>query len=170
VCDAAVGGAEQADVRDALASHEKPVEPESEGEPMPAGDSGAGENLGMRQAALPNLHPLPASVHVDLTAIQGVGVNPGFGPVDGAGQQGVDEQPGHLVHVVIPQRPPGHAPQIELVRRCGVQPIDRVAPVHDAGADEQHVIDGVGGQGAQRRRDRPSDRYARVDSLNRGDR
>ena len=37
---------------------------------MPAGESGAGENLGVRQAALPYLHPLAASVHVDLTAIQ----------------------------------------------------------------------------------------------------
>ena len=46
--------------------------------------------------------------------------------------------------------PARDAPQVELVRRWRMEPVDGVPPVHHSRADEEHVVDGFGRQGAER--------------------
>jgi hypothetical protein len=53
----------------------------------------------------------------------------------------------------VAERPAGDAPQVQLVRRGDVKPVDGVAPVDHPRADQEDVVGGVGGQGPQRARD-----------------
>jgi hypothetical protein len=59
----------------------------------------------------------------------------------------------NLGEVGVAERPAGDAPDVELARGRGVEPVDGVAPVHHPRADQQDVVGRVGGQGAQGGRD-----------------
>jgi hypothetical protein len=58
----------------------------------------------------------------------------------------------HLVQVAAGQRAAADPPQVQLVRRARVLPVDDVAPVGHARADEQDVIGEIVGQHTQPRR------------------
>jgi hypothetical protein len=150
---AGIGVAQQADVRDAFSQHEETVQAHAEGQAAPAGQAGPGEHVWMGEAAFPHLDPALARGHVHLATFEGAGVDPGLGPVGESRGEGFNQAGGHLFQIGHGHGPgPGDAPQVELVGGAAVLPVDCVAPVDDAGADQQHVVDGIGGQGPQGRR------------------
>ena len=70
----------------------------------------------------------------------------------GRGERGHQHRD-HVVQIGTAQLPGTDPPQVELMRGAGVLPVDGVAPVGDARADQQHVGRGRPGQFAERRRD-----------------
>jgi hypothetical protein len=57
------------------------------------------------------------------------------------GHDGIDDPADHSAQIVVvePSAATPHQPQVELMRSAGVQPVDRVSPVTDAGQREQHL-------------------------------
>lgn len=106
----------------------------------------------MREAALAHLRPPVAVARVQLQALHGVGVAGRRRAPRAPGQRRLEDERRHLVERRAAQRPPRHPPEVHLVRRAGVQPVDAVAPVDEARAHQQHVVPGLGGQPAQKRR------------------
>jgi hypothetical protein len=140
--DARIARAQQPDVGHALAEHQNAVEAEAHREPRGLGPQPLGaEHLRRGEAALADLDPGVAVAHVDLAPRLGVRVRGGRRAQGPPGQERPDRGGDHGVEIV--GREPGaaaaQAPQIELVGFARVQPIDAVAPVHDAGAGEHHV-------------------------------
>ena len=71
-----------------------------------------------------------------------------------ARQARLDDERDHLLEIVDPQRLPApDPPQVELVRRPGVEPIDRVAPVHETRTRDQDVIQSFSGETLEDGRD-----------------
>ncbi|AEK43596.1 hypothetical protein DV36_20175 [Amycolatopsis mediterranei] len=60
-----------------------------------------------------------------------------------------DEGAGHLLEIGAGGGAAGDPPQVELVGRAAVQPVDAVPAVDDARADEQDVFGGLRGQRPQ---------------------
>jgi hypothetical protein len=61
-----------------------------------------------------------------------------------ARRQRLHQQADHLTEVGVVERPARDAPQVELVGRCGMEPVDGVAPVDNPRTDQEHVGGGGG--------------------------
>ncbi len=116
---------------------------------MPTGQAGAGQDTRVGEAALPHLDPPVTGVDVHLPPVQCVRVGAGLGPPRAPGEQRAGEHARHLVQIGVAEGPAGDAPQVELVRRAGMEAVDGVPAEHDPRADEEHVVDRVEGEGAQ---------------------
>jgi hypothetical protein len=107
----------------------------------------------MGEAALGHLDPLAVPADIHLATLQGVGVDAGLPAPGPARRERLDQQADHVAQVGEPELAAGDAPQVELVRRRRMEPVDRVAPVDHPGADEEHVGGGLDRQRPQRGRD-----------------
>ena len=113
-----------------------------------------GNQRGQREAALAYLHPRIAILHVQLQSVRRVGVHGGSEVQRPVRQQRLHHTLGHVPQVRrAERRTVAQVPEVQLVRLAAVQPVDAVAPVHEAGAREEHVTRGLSGELAQRRRD-----------------
>ncbi len=77
----------------------------------------------------------------------------GNASVTGSGQRRAYHLADHVVEVVGGEPATPESPQIDLVGLAGMQPIDGVAPVDQAGADQQQVVGRVESQRTQGARD-----------------
>ncbi len=94
----------------------------------------------MCQSALTDLDPpLPRRFDLDLQTVRRVRVRGRRRAVGGLGQHRLNDQLHHLSQLIDTEISFRQPPDVELMRLAGMQPIDRVAPVNDAGADEQRV-------------------------------
>ena len=140
-----------------LRSMSRRSRPEAHGQPGGGADvvAGVGQQARRGQPGLADLDPVAAGGGVDLDAADRVRVLGVDGADAPAGQGGGRDGAGHGEQVAaLERRPAPDAPQVDLVRLAHVMAVDAVAPVDQAGADQQHVAPaGVGGQLVERRRD-----------------
>lgn len=130
--DARIGRAKEADVGDAFPEHQQPVEAHSERESRPAVETRTRENVGMGEAALPDLDPFVSVADVDLPAVQSVGMHARLPPPGTTRNECVDEETEHLIQLNVADAPAGDAPQVQLMGRAGVEAVDGVAAIGDS--------------------------------------
>ncbi len=148
-----VGRAQQPDVGHPLAQHQQPVQAQAHRQPAVPGQARAAQHIGMGESAFPELDPVPAVPGVKLPAREGVRMPPRLRPARPAGHQRAEYRVDHLLQVGLTQRPGTDPPQVKLVRRAGVLPVDGIAAVDEAGADQQDVAGGIRRELPQRGRD-----------------
>ena len=93
----------------------------------------------MRQTALTDLDPLVARLDVDLAGRRACTGAPRLAPMREAGQSAPATASIIASRSARDSGPASDPPQIELMRLAGVQPIDRVAAIEQARADQQHA-------------------------------
>ena len=143
---AGIGGAQEANVGDALPQHHRPVEADAECQARPARgvEPGGAKHVPAGETALEQLDPGSLDQHLHLAPLAGVRMRCRERPVRRIRQHGRDDQIDHLLEVGGRQgRVAPHPPQVELVRLADVQAVDHVAPVDEPGTGDDEIEAGV---------------------------
>jgi hypothetical protein len=94
----------------------------------------------VRPAAFQNFDPPSLHLAVDLETVERVRMQCCVQSQRHARQHRTGNGLDHRDQIVARQRSLRDPPQVELMRLADVQPVDRVAPIGQAGAREQHIL------------------------------
>ncbi len=107
----------------------------------------------MGEAAFPHLDPFLSVADVDLAALQRVGMGTRRPPPRTSRNERTEEEMDHLIQLCVADAPPGDAPQVQLMGRTGVEAVDGIAPIGNAGAHQEDVVGRVVGEHGESRGD-----------------
>ncbi len=129
---------QQADVGNAFAQHQNAVEAEAHRKTARVAVVAHVEDVARGQTAFADLDPLVAVQDVDLQAVGCVRMHARFHAPFGTGQRRPHDDFDHVFQVADSERCfVGDTPDVELMRRTGVQPVDGVTAIDDARARDQ---------------------------------